>query len=61
MKEKMCYVAHDLKKERALARETTVLVEKYRLPDGTMIKAGRERFEAPECLFQPDLVDVEGE
>jgi actin-related protein 2 len=61
IKEKLCYVAHDITKERALARETTVLVEKYRLPDGTMIKAGRERFEAPECLFQPDLVDVEGE
>lgn len=25
-----------------------------------MIKVGSERFEAPECLFQPHLVDVEG-
>lgn len=24
-----------------------------------MIKVGSERFEAPECLFQPHLVDIE--
>ena len=24
-----------------------------------MIKLGRERFEAPECLFNPSLVDSE--
>ena len=24
-----------------------------------MIKIGQERFEAPECMFQPHLVDVE--
>ena len=24
-----------------------------------MIKVGSERFEAPECMFQPDLIDVE--
>lgn len=30
------------------------------LPDGRVIKVGSERFEAPECLFQPHLVDVEG-
>lgn len=29
------------------------------LPDGRVIKVGSERFEAPECLFQPALVDVE--
>ena len=29
------------------------------LPDGRTIKVGSERFEAPECLFQPHLVDVE--
>jgi hypothetical protein len=29
------------------------------LPDGRVIKVGSERFEAPECLFQPHLVDVE--
>lgn len=29
------------------------------LPDGRVIKVGSERFEAPECMFQPDLIDVE--
>jgi len=36
-----------------------VLVENYTLPDGRVIKVGSERFEAPEALFQPHLVDVE--
>lgn len=30
-----------------------------KLPDGRVIKVGSERFEAPECLFQPNLIDVE--
>ena len=30
-----------------------------KLPDGRVIKVGQERFEAPECMFQPHLVDVE--
>jgi hypothetical protein len=29
------------------------------LPDGRTIKVGSERYEAPECMFQPHLVDVE--
>ena len=29
------------------------------LPDGRTVKVGSERFEAPECMFQPHLVDVE--
>jgi actin-related protein 2 len=61
IKEKLCYVALEPAKERALADETTVLIEKYQLPDGTIIKVGRERFMAPEALFQPDLVDCEGD
>lgn len=30
------------------------------LPDGRIIKVGGERFEAPEALFQPHLINVEG-
>uniref|UniRef100_A0A8C2L9M4 Actin-related protein 2 n=1 Tax=Cricetulus griseus TaxID=10029 RepID=A0A8C2L9M4_CRIGR len=52
IKEKLCYVK--------LALETTVLVESYTLPDGCIIKVGGERFEAPEALFQPHLINVEG-
>lgn len=60
MKEKLCYVALEPERERKLALETTVLTEKYTLPDGRVVKIGRERFEAPEALFNPSLVDVEG-
>ncbi|MCY0726047.1 hypothetical protein OVW19_30350, partial [Klebsiella pneumoniae] len=36
-----------------------MLVESYQLPDGRTIKVAEERFEAPECMFQPHLIDVE--
>ena len=76
IKEKFCYVAYDVEQEDRLAQETTTLVEKYTLPDGReitvsycndykiltiVIKIGAERFQAPEALFQPHLVDVEKE
>jgi len=59
IKEKLCYVGYDLKLENQLSNDTTVLVAKYKLPDGRVIRIGRERFQAPECLFQPSLIDVE--
>lgn len=59
MKEKYCYVACDLALERKLALETTTLIERYELPDGRVVKLDSERFEAPEVLFQPSLVDKE--
>ncbi len=34
-------------------------VSRYTLPDGRVITMGRERFEAPEALFTPSLVDEE--
>ena len=30
------------------------------LPDGRVVKLSGERFEAPEALFQPHLINVEG-
>ncbi|KAF9924261.1 Arp2/3 complex subunit, actin nucleation center [Mortierella alpina] len=59
IKEKLCYTSYDLDQDLKLANETTVLVESYTLPDGRVIKVGSERFEAPECMFQPALIDVE--
>lgn len=59
IKEKLCYVSYDLALDSKLSEETTVLVESYTLPDGRTIKIGSERYEAPECMFQPRLVDVE--
>ena len=43
-----------------MSEETTVLVENYSLPDGRVIKVGAERYQAPEVLFQPHLIDVDG-
>jgi len=60
IKEKLCYVGYDLEVERRLASETTTLVQPFQLPDGRIIKVGRERFEAAEVLFNPSQVDVEG-
>jgi len=61
MKEKLCYVGYDVHAEQKLAQETTFLVEEYTLPDGRVIKVGGERFEASEALFQPHLIDVDGQ
>ncbi|KPJ04513.1 Actin-related protein 2 [Papilio xuthus] len=61
MKEKLCYIGYNIEQEQRLAWETTVLVEPYVLPDGRVIKVGGERFEAPEALFQPHLINVEGQ
>lgn len=59
IKEKFCYVSYDLDYDTRLSEETTVLMQKYELPDGRVINIGPERFQAPECLFQPHLVDCE--
>lgn len=59
MKEKLCYCALDAQAERKLAEETTVLMQRYKLPDGREVKIGRERFETPEALFNPSLIDCE--
>lgn len=57
IKEKLCYVSNNLEQDRKLAKETTVLDQEYVLPDRSVITIGRERFEAPECLFNPSYVD----
>ncbi|GLJ30075.1 hypothetical protein SUGI_0594720 [Cryptomeria japonica] len=61
IKEQLCYISYDFKREIQLGLETTVLVRHYTLPDGRVIKVGSERFQAPEALFNPELVDIEGD
>nr|XP_007161338.1 hypothetical protein PHAVU_001G060800g [Phaseolus vulgaris]ESW33332.1 hypothetical protein PHAVU_001G060800g [Phaseolus vulgaris] len=61
IKEKLCYISYDYKREYQLGLETTILVKNYTLPDGRVIKVGTERFQAPEVLFTPELIDVEGD
>mmetsp|Transcript_21478 Transcript_21478/g.29855 ORF Transcript_21478/g.29855 Transcript_21478/m.29855 type:complete len:393 (-) Transcript_21478:228-1406(-) len=60
MKEELCFTSFDYERDLKLAQETTHLVKSYTLPDGRVIKVGPERFMAPEALFRPDLVDVDG-
>lgn len=57
IKEKLCYVGYDLEVESRLALDTTTLIKTYELPDGRIIKMDRERYEAPEVLFKPHLLD----
>jgi len=52
-------VGYDLEVEKRLAMETTSLIQSYELPDGRVVKLANERYEAPEVLFQPHLVDLE--
>jgi actin-related protein 2 len=59
IKEKYCYVGYDMEVEKRLALETTTLMRTYELPDGRTIKIGSERYEAPEVLFNPHLLDLE--
>lgn len=41
-----------------LTKNLLILI--FQLPDGRVIKVGGERFEAPEALFQPHLINVDG-
>jgi len=59
IKEQMCFVSYDPKKDKKLADETTLLDREYQLPDKTMIKISRERYQAAECLFNPSLAGCE--
>ena len=61
IKEDICYVSIDIKKERAIAKDTTVLEKEYILPDGSTILVGRESFEAPEILMNPGLLENESD
>ncbi len=59
IKEMSCYVALDPSLDERLASQTTVITEFFKLPDGTIISVGRERFGAVEALFKPALSNIE--
>ena len=44
-----------------MAQDTTVVDKEYKLPSGETIIIGRERFEAPEILMNPALLENESD
>jgi len=54
IKEKVCYISENLSQEPIVDAE-------YKLPDGTIVVVGNERFRVPESLFSPALVGKEGQ
>ena len=59
LKEKYCFVSCDIESDRKLDQETTYYNTYTKLPDGRKIRISCEKFEAPEILFQPHLVQNE--
>jgi actin-related protein 2 len=59
LKEKYCFVSCDINSDRTLDQETTYYNSYTKLPDGRKILISNEKFEAPEILFQPHLVQNE--
>ena len=54
IKEECCRVSFNPRAEPSAGA-----VQDYRLPDGEVIQVGPEAYQAPEVLFQPDLVGSE--
>ncbi|XP_007529569.1 actin-related protein T2 [Erinaceus europaeus] len=58
IKEKLCYVA--LEPEQELLRQAEEVLREYRLPDGSTMRIGDQLFQAPETLFSPEQLGVQG-
>jgi actin len=59
IKEELCFVAKDFKKEMEVAISSSLHDTVYKLPDGQLIHIGHERFRCPEVLFSPSFLGVE--
>jgi len=59
IKEQECYVAFNRQKEEQVEHDKSSAQQPFRLPDGTQIQLGAERFRAPEVLFHPSMIGLE--
>ncbi len=59
IKEKFCLVSPNIEEDRRLERETAFYNSFYKLSSGKTIKISNEKFEAPEILFNPMLIQNE--
>lgn len=59
IKEKYCFVSCDIDSDRKLDKETTYYNSIHKLPDGRKIRISNEKYEAPEILFNPYLIQNE--
>mmetsp|Transcript_71478 Transcript_71478/g.138013 ORF Transcript_71478/g.138013 Transcript_71478/m.138013 type:complete len:381 (-) Transcript_71478:268-1410(-) len=59
IKEEKCYVSLNPQKEEQNEFDKGSKDHTYRLPDGTTITLGAERFRAPEILFHPNNLGLE--
>lgn len=55
MKHALCYIAVDYENEIIQSEKLATDEERFELPDGRMFKVGKEKFIAPEVLFNPKL------
>ena len=59
LKEKYCFISNDIESDRKLERTTTFYNSYHLLPDESRIRISDEKFEAPEILFHPYLIQNE--
>lgn len=56
MKEKVCTISMDYDSDKDKAAKSDALKKEYVLPDGKKVFINTPRFEAPEALFNPEII-----